>query len=80
VGVLGITKKAEILLAAEPMLVLKVVLVRRLVVVIPAPVPVVPEVLAPVVRTKVMKVGLVRGLVGLLKLRVWPKPRSGTKT
>jgi hypothetical protein len=66
-------------LLAGPILVLKVVLVQRLGEVL-TPVPVLaPVVLARAVPTKVLKVGLVRGLVGLLKLRVWPKPRLEIK-
>jgi hypothetical protein len=67
-------KRAGMPLPAEPMLVLKVALARRLVVILAAPV-LAPVVLARAVLTLVLKVGLVRGLVGLLKLRVWPKPR-----
>jgi hypothetical protein len=65
-------------LLAEPILVLKVALVRRLVVILAVPV-LAPVVLARAVPTLVPKVGLVRGLVGLLKLRVWPKPRLEIK-
>jgi hypothetical protein len=58
--------------------VLKVVLAQRLVVILAVPV-LAPVVLARAVPTLVPKVGLVRLLVGLLKLSLWPKPRLEIK-